>query len=109
MNREYGYSRMASRASNLFMETRGSNVFNFPKQTDKEPQAQPTNLIDAGNGLVTIIKSAQRILADFTHPDGITKDQALNDLLSLLEGPKSRRARDVWNASVDEARKSQKA
>lgn len=100
---------MAGTASNLFMETRGTNVFNFPKQTRKEPEAQPTNLIEAGNGLVTVIKSAQRILADFTHPDGITKDQALNDLLSLLEGPKWRRARDVWNASVDEARKSQKA
>lgn len=85
------------------MATRDSKVFYFPQKT---PEAKPTNLIEAGSGLLAIIRSAQRTLADYVIPEGITKEQALNDLLALLDGPTWRRARDVWNASVAEALKA---
>jgi hypothetical protein len=87
------------------MATRESKLVSFPQRT---PEAQPTNLIDAGNSLLTILKSAQRTLADYVHPEGITKDQALKDLLSLLDGSSAQKARDVWSASVAEAWKPRK-
>jgi hypothetical protein len=50
--------------------------------------------------LLSVINSAQCILRAYVHPDGITKDQALNDLLSVFDGRTWRKARDVWQASV---------
>jgi hypothetical protein len=85
-----------------------SRILNFSKAVRTQPPAEPTNLVEAGNRLLFVISSAQRILADYVHPEGITKDQALNDLLDLLDGPPWRKARDVWNVSVTEATKTRK-
>ena len=48
--------------------------------------------------------SAQGILADYVHPEGISKVDALDSLLELLDGPSWRKARDVWEASVEAAK-----
>ena len=42
--------------------------------------------------LVKLIKDCQSVLADYLPPDGISKDQAIDRLLTLLDGPQSRAA-----------------
>jgi hypothetical protein len=70
----------------------------------KEPEAQPTTLLKAGDGLFATIRTAQRILADHVHPEGISQVDTINRLLALLDGPKCRKAAAVWNASVAESK-----
>jgi len=54
-------------------------------------------LMEAGDGLLAIIESAQKILAAHLPPDGVSEVDTINDLLGLLDGPQWRRARDAWN------------
>ena len=48
--------------------------------------------VNAHADLVRLIKDAQGILADYLPPDGLSKDEAINRLLTLLDGPQSRAA-----------------
>ena len=39
---------------------------------------------------LALIDSCQKVLASYLPPDGITKDECINQLLGLLDGPRSR-------------------
>ena len=48
--------------------------------------------VNAHDQLVALVTRAQAILADYLEPGGLGKDEALDALLSLLDGPQSRAA-----------------
>ena len=47
-------------------------------------------LVKARDHLASLVTDAQAILADYLPPDGISKDEAIDRLLTLLDGPRSR-------------------
>lgn len=50
------------------------------------------NDMDAQDDLVNLVKDAQSILAAHLPPDGVSNDEAMRQLLGLLDGPQSRAA-----------------
>jgi hypothetical protein len=61
-------------------------------------------LIEAGNGLNELIKQAQSILEQYLIPDRKTADEAIDDLLTLFDGPKQREVQDNWDKALNAAR-----
>lgn len=57
--------------------------------------------MEASNGL---IEKAQDILTSYLIPDGRSKDEAINALLGLLDGPEQRETQDLARAAISKAR-----
>lgn len=49
---------------------------------------------------MAIIARAQEILTDYLHPAGISADNTLHRLLSLLDGPEQRAAKDIADEAL---------
>lgn len=47
---------------------------------------------DAADPKADVIRDAQKILASYLPPDGISQHQAIGELLDLLDGPRARAA-----------------
>lgn len=54
------------------------------------------DIVKAGDALNSIILQAQAILAAYLPPDGISKHEAINYLLDILDGPEQRAAQAEW-------------
>lgn len=63
------------------------------------------NLLEAGTAQTKIIRQAQSILNRYLQgqPSGLGRDQAIDALLGLLDGPDQRSAQDAWDDAVSKA------
>jgi hypothetical protein len=56
-----------------------------------------------GKQLDWLVVEAGRILSRYVQPDSISKDDALNQLLYLFDGPAQRAAQKAWREAVEQA------
>lgn len=61
-------------------------------------------MYEAGLALNGIVEHAQDILTEYLKPDGMSKDEAINQLLSLLDGPDQRAAQNAMRAALLKAK-----
>jgi hypothetical protein len=61
------------------------------------------NLVQSINGLRSTIALSQAILTEYLVPDGITKEEAINRLLGLLDGPALREVEAFTEGAILEA------
>lgn len=73
-------------ASKLPMSQQRDNLREFKKK----PEVGPMTLIEAGNSLLALIQTAQKVLAAHVASGGISEREAINQLLGLLDGPQWR-------------------
>jgi hypothetical protein len=71
-----------------------------PERRPNKPKLRTTNLIEAGEGLIGIIRPAQLILGNHLQPGGPSEFDTINGLLGFLDEPKWRQAYGVWEASI---------
>jgi hypothetical protein len=58
-------------------------------------------LLEAGQSQTAILRRAQSILSRYLQgqPSGLGRDEAIDALLGLLDGPDQRGAQDAWDAA----------
>jgi hypothetical protein len=57
-------------------------------------------LLEYGNRLNALVVKAQEILSAAIEPEGMSREEAINELLGLLDGPEQREAQAGWSAAV---------
>ncbi len=62
--------------------------------------AASPDLLNAGAKQTQILRSAQAILSRYLQPLGLSREQAINELLALLDGPDQREAQDAWDLAL---------
>lgn len=72
--------------------------------TEQQIRDAAPDLLEALEADDALIKKAQEILSLYLQPDGLSADEAINKLLSLLDGPEQRMAKNKSSAAIAKAR-----
>ena len=82
----------------------GGSFFDFQARANARLISAAPDMYEAGLALNGIVEHAQDILTEYLKPFGMAKDEAINQLLSLLDGPDQRAAQNAMRAALLKAK-----